>query len=116
LHPISAIDPLCGNPDLQPEESETWDVGLDLDYQALFLSLGYFSTRYENMITYETVTGKPGFQPPYTGITMKTGPLLMALNWARPLTWESIWIWSSSLNPISTGPGCSNMKTATAGI
>lgn len=56
-----AMTPFVGNPDLQPEESETWDVGLDLDYQALFLSLGYFSTRYENMITYETVTGKPGF-------------------------------------------------------
>lgn len=44
--------PFIGNPDLQPEESDNWDVGFDLEYEALSFSATYFHSKYKNMINY----------------------------------------------------------------
>jgi vitamin B12 transporter len=40
-----------GNPGLVPEKSRTWDIGFDLEYEALNLSFTYFDTRYKDKIT-----------------------------------------------------------------
>lgn len=42
-----------GNPDLKPEESDNWDLGFDVNYQALTLSATYFHSKYDNMIDYD---------------------------------------------------------------
>ena len=44
--------PGFGNPNLQPEKSKGWDMALDqpLFNERLLLSVGYFSTRYRNLI------------------------------------------------------------------
>jgi vitamin B12 transporter len=39
-----------GNPDLKPESSETWEVGMDLNWKGLNGSLTWFSTDYTDMI------------------------------------------------------------------
>lgn len=39
-----------GNPDLQPEASDNWDFGVDVNYEALSLSASYFHSKYDNMI------------------------------------------------------------------
>jgi len=47
--------PFIGNPDLQPEESDNWDAGFDLEYEALSLSATYFHSKYKNMINYRQI-------------------------------------------------------------
>jgi vitamin B12 transporter len=39
-----------GNPDIKPEESKTWDLGLDFNHRALSAFVTYFDTRYKNKI------------------------------------------------------------------
>lgn len=39
-----------GNADLKPEESKTYEVGVDLDYQGLAASLTWFTTDFKNKI------------------------------------------------------------------
>ncbi|MDR1656054.1 MAG: TonB-dependent receptor [Deltaproteobacteria bacterium] len=59
--------PFVGNPDLKPEESKSLEVGFDLEYRGLFLTGTFFDTKFENLITYRTVTPRtPGY---ITGIT-----------------------------------------------
>jgi vitamin B12 transporter len=41
-----------GNPDLKPEESRTWEIGMDISRQSLQGGLTYFYTRYEDKIYY----------------------------------------------------------------
>ncbi|MDR1312220.1 MAG: TonB-dependent receptor [Deltaproteobacteria bacterium] len=48
---MSAAFPYHPNPDLQPEESKTWEAGLDVDYRFLSGSFTYFHTDWENRIT-----------------------------------------------------------------
>lgn len=48
-----------GNPDLEPEESRSWDLGFDVDYGALDFTVTYFRTRYKDMITYERIASNP---------------------------------------------------------
>jgi vitamin B12 transporter len=44
--------PNFGNPDLQPEESQSWDIAVEqhLFHQQLFLSAGYFWNGFDNLI------------------------------------------------------------------
>jgi vitamin B12 transporter len=42
--------PIRGNPDLDPENSTTWEGGLDYDGGAFRASLGYFATKYKDKI------------------------------------------------------------------
>ncbi|MCG8684650.1 MAG: TonB-dependent receptor [Desulfobacterales bacterium] len=46
--------PFVGNPDLEPETSENFDLGFDLDWKNWFLSGTWFYSDYEDMIGYET--------------------------------------------------------------
>lgn len=39
-----------GNKDLDPEEGESWDVGVEVNWQGLNVGLTYFSTNYKNKI------------------------------------------------------------------
>jgi vitamin B12 transporter len=39
-----------GNPDIKPEESKTWDIGLDFNHRALNAFVTYFDTSYKNKI------------------------------------------------------------------
>ncbi len=55
-----------GNPDLKPEKSRTWDIGFDLDYEALSTSFTFFDTRYKDMIVAlpaGSVPGSPNDRP-----------------------------------------------------
>jgi len=49
-----------GNPDLQPENSRGWDVGLEQDFWGKRLTLGatYFRNDFHNMIDYDYATSK----------------------------------------------------------
>ncbi|MDR0379179.1 MAG: TonB-dependent receptor [Candidatus Accumulibacter sp.] len=40
-----------GNPDIKPEQSKTWDIGVDFDYRALKLYATYFDTHYKDKIS-----------------------------------------------------------------
>jgi vitamin B12 transporter len=42
--------PYRPNPDLDPEESKTWEIGIDVDYRFLTGSLTYFHTDWKNKI------------------------------------------------------------------
>lgn len=55
-----------GNPDLDPEESRTWDVGFDVMYKAVNFSFTYFNTKYKDMIVAlpaGSVPGSPNDRP-----------------------------------------------------
>lgn len=41
-----------GNPDLKPEKSRTWEIGMDISKQSMQGGLTYFYTRYEDKIYY----------------------------------------------------------------
>ncbi len=49
--------PFVGNPDLEPEKSDNFDIGFDLDWHFLFLSGTWFTSDYKDMIGYETHKG-----------------------------------------------------------
>ncbi len=42
-----------GNPDLEPEEAETFDVGFEIDHKSFNLGVTYFHTDYKNKIVSE---------------------------------------------------------------
>lgn len=44
-----------GNPDLKPESSDTWEVGMDLAWKGFNASLTWFSTDYTDMIQTEAI-------------------------------------------------------------
>jgi vitamin B12 transporter len=46
--------PFIGNPDLEPEKSDNYDLGFDLDWKSLFVSATWFYSDYQDMIGYET--------------------------------------------------------------
>jgi len=56
--------PGYSNPDLLPEKSKSWDVGMYYQTQAsdtqTSLSLIWFNQKYENLIAYDTATFSPG--------------------------------------------------------
>ena len=62
---IMMSTPFIGNPDLQPEESDNWDVGFDVEYEALSVTATYFQSKYKNLITYETRTDKVHYPTTY---------------------------------------------------
>ena len=45
-----------GNPNLQPEEAETMDIGFELSFGSSVLDVVYFTTDLENLITYGSST------------------------------------------------------------
>ena len=47
------------NPNLKPEESDTWEIGADLEWRALTASLTYFHSDYKNKIVGMWVSGMP---------------------------------------------------------
>ena len=56
------IDPwtganITGNPDLKPEESATWEGGLDYTSNGIFASLTYFHTDFDDKIEYIALPG-----------------------------------------------------------
>lgn len=51
---IMMSTPFVGNPDLEPEKSDNFDLGLDLDWNSLFVSATWFYSDYKDMIGYET--------------------------------------------------------------
>ena len=53
--------PGAGNPDLQPEESTSWEIGLDQKLWQGRIRLGatYFNTRFTNLIDFDLVTFQP---------------------------------------------------------
>jgi vitamin B12 transporter len=42
--------PYVGSPNIKPEQSKTWDIGVDVDYRALKLYATYFDTHYKDKI------------------------------------------------------------------
>jgi vitamin B12 transporter len=54
--------PNYGNPNLQPEESESWDAGVEQGFMSGRYRIGatYFSLDTENLITYNFACGAPG--------------------------------------------------------
>ncbi len=46
--------PFVGNPDIEPEKSDNFDLGFDLDLNSLFFSATWFYSDYQDMIGYET--------------------------------------------------------------
>ena len=51
---IMMSTPFVGNPDLEPEISDNFDVGFDLDWESVFASVTWFYSDYSDMIGYET--------------------------------------------------------------
>ncbi len=51
---IMMSTPFVGNPDLEPEKSDNFDLGFDLDWNSLFVSATWFYSDYRDMIGYET--------------------------------------------------------------
>ncbi|MDR1080692.1 MAG: TonB-dependent receptor [Deltaproteobacteria bacterium] len=49
------------NPDLKPEESNTWEFGLDVDYRFISGSLTYFHTDWKNRIHWEQYPGSQNY-------------------------------------------------------
>lgn len=54
---FSMMSVFVGNPDLDPEESENWDVGFDIKHRGFDFSATYFDSSYTNMITDHVVDG-----------------------------------------------------------
>lgn len=48
---------IIGNRDLSPEESYSWDVGPSIEHEIFGISLSYFNTRYDDLITYILQSG-----------------------------------------------------------
>jgi vitamin B12 transporter len=48
---MSSSPIFVGNPDIKPEQSKTWDIGVDFDYRALKLYATYFDTHYKDKIS-----------------------------------------------------------------
>lgn len=48
---------VLGNPDLQPEESESWDISYEYDDDKNWAKITYFENDVENLITSEAVNG-----------------------------------------------------------
>jgi len=66
---IQLFDPVFGgNPDLDPEESEGWDVGIDQTFlnDQLTISLTYFENDFEDLIVNEFVGFDPILGPIYS--------------------------------------------------
>jgi len=51
---IMMSTPFVGNPDLEPEKSDNFDIGFDLDWKSVFISATWFYSDYKDMIGYET--------------------------------------------------------------
>ncbi|WP_161626841.1 TonB-dependent receptor plug domain-containing protein [Desulfospira joergensenii] len=51
---IMKTTPFVGNPDLEPEKSDNYDLGFDLDWKSWFVSATWFYSDYQDMIGYET--------------------------------------------------------------
>ncbi|MDR2820796.1 MAG: TonB-dependent receptor [Desulfovibrio sp.] len=51
-----------GNPNLDPEKAQSWDVGADVHYKSLQLGATYFETNYKDKITYQAVGFDRQFQ------------------------------------------------------
>ena len=49
----------AANPDLQPEKSKTWEIGIDAEWKSVVASLTYFHSDWENKIIGMAVTGLP---------------------------------------------------------
>ncbi|WP_163559585.1 TonB-dependent receptor [Halomonas sp. NO4] len=47
----------AGNPDLQPESSETWELGLRGQYQRYFWDLAIYQTTIDDLIATQTING-----------------------------------------------------------
>ena len=62
LYGSYSFAPDYGNPDLQPEESESWDVGIEQGFLGGRFKLGatYFNIDTENLITFNFACGIPG--------------------------------------------------------
>jgi vitamin B12 transporter len=50
----------AGDPDIKPEQSKTWDIGIDVDYRALKLYATYFDTHYKDKIVALSAISIPG--------------------------------------------------------
>ncbi len=72
LYGICCGDPNLGNPDLDPEESKSWDVGLEqtLLGGSLYADVVYFNVRTENEIVFGGAFGTPA--PNYFNVTGTT--------------------------------------------
>ncbi len=57
---IMMSTPFVGNPDLEPEKSDNYDLGVDLDWKSLFVSATWFYSEYKDMIGYETHSSADG--------------------------------------------------------
>lgn len=60
---VMSMTPFIGNPDLEPETSDNWDIGFDVDYQALSFSATYFASKYKDMVTYRWYGANTGPRP-----------------------------------------------------
>ncbi|MBM6732856.1 TonB-dependent receptor plug domain-containing protein [Megasphaera stantonii] len=48
-----------GNPDLQPEETESWDISYEYDDEKTWGKITYFENDIKNLITSESINGSP---------------------------------------------------------
>ncbi len=87
--------PFIGNPDLEPEKSDNFDLGVDLDLNSLFVSATWFYSDYQDMIGYEThnsadahYSGKHYWYYNVDSAEIQGIELGMRLDLARTLGWS----------------------------
>lgn len=94
---ISGSSPYyAANPDLQPEKSKTWEVGVDAEWRALSASLTYFHSDWENKIIAMSVSG---LTRPYQYQNIKAATLAGVEGSVRTdlgKAFEQNWNWSLS--------------------
>ena len=56
--PPELMNPMWGNPDLEPEEARSFEIGGDFYTRTAVFGLVYFNSRYHNLIGYNPVTWK----------------------------------------------------------
>ncbi len=52
------LNPMWGNPELEPEKASSFEIGMDIYTSAVTFNLVYFNSQYENLIGYSPVTWK----------------------------------------------------------
>jgi vitamin B12 transporter len=75
---MTCLDGLCGNRDLEPEESESVDMGFTFEprWSSFVFDVGYFNIETENRIFYQSLAGPPTYAGNYqndVGASTSTG-------------------------------------------
>lgn len=106
LFGICCGDPNLGNPALEPEESESWDVGIEqiLLGDDLIADIAYFNIDVDNAIIYSGVFGTP--DPNYFNVsgTSRSRGVETSLDWMATdaLSFNAAYTWNVVQNAAGT--------------